>query len=101
MEYAVLIAIIIAGLIAMQIYVRRSFAGRLRDIADSVGPQYWPGRTETGPQGIKTTQTSDVFSNITREIFIDNGVNYYVTRQLETTHDESTSKTGSERIYGP
>lgn len=36
-EYAVLIALIVGAVIAMQIYVRRGLQGRIRDAVDHVG----------------------------------------------------------------
>jgi len=43
LEYAIVIAVIVAGLLAMQIYIRRGFQGRLREDADQMGRQFDPG----------------------------------------------------------
>ncbi len=45
-EYAVLIAVIIAALLAVQIYVKRGAMGRLRTSTDSIGEQFNPHITE-------------------------------------------------------
>lgn len=45
LEYAVLIVCLVAGLIAMKIYITRSIQGKLRQTADSIGEQYAPGDT--------------------------------------------------------
>lgn len=47
MEYAVLIAVLVAALIGMQAYVRKAISGRWREAADSIGfgMQYEPGLT--------------------------------------------------------
>lgn len=45
LEYAILIGVIVAGLIAMQVYVKRGFQGKLRESADSMGEQFSPGYT--------------------------------------------------------
>jgi Flp pilus assembly pilin Flp len=37
-EYAVLLAVVAAALIAMQVYVRRGLQGRIRDLADQISP---------------------------------------------------------------
>jgi hypothetical protein len=42
LEYAVLIAIIVGGLITMQIYLKRASMGKLRDAADDLGSQFNP-----------------------------------------------------------
>ena len=48
MEYAVLLAIVAAALIAMNVYVKRGIQGRLRDLADQISPtHYEQGRTES------------------------------------------------------
>lgn len=46
-EYALLIALIVAALLAMQFYVRRAMCGRLRMTGDGFGQgrQYQPGVT--------------------------------------------------------
>lgn len=47
LEYAVLIAIVVAGLIGMSVYIKRALSGKWRDAADSFGSgrQYEPGVT--------------------------------------------------------
>jgi len=47
LEYAVLIVCIVAGLLAMQIYIKRSIQGKLRGTADSMGEQYDPKKTSS------------------------------------------------------
>jgi len=46
LEYTILVAVIVAGLIGMQTYIKRGFSGKLRESADSMGQQYSPGETE-------------------------------------------------------
>ena len=41
-EYAVLIAVIIGALIAMQIYMKRGTMGKLRESTDQIGDQFEP-----------------------------------------------------------
>lgn len=36
-EYAILIAVVVGAVVAMQIYVRRGLQGRVKDIVDNVG----------------------------------------------------------------
>lgn len=43
LEYAILIAVIVAGLIGMQAYVKRGMQGRLESAANDIGEQYSPG----------------------------------------------------------
>ena len=42
LEYALLVAVIVAGLIGMQLYFKRGQMGRLRQAADDIGEQFAP-----------------------------------------------------------
>ncbi len=42
LEYALIIAVVVAGLLLMQHYIKRGYAGRLRGAADDMGEQYDP-----------------------------------------------------------
>ncbi len=44
MEYAILIAVVVGALVAMQIYIKRGIQGKLRSSADSIGEQYSAGK---------------------------------------------------------
>ncbi len=47
-EYAILLAIVAAAIIAMQVYVRRGIQGRIRDLADQISPEHYePKQTES------------------------------------------------------
>lgn len=55
LEYAILLAVILSAILIMQFYLKRSYQGRLKAEADSVGQQYSPGHTTSI---IKTTTNS-------------------------------------------
>lgn len=57
LEYALIIAVVVGGLIAMQVYVKRGLQGKLKDSADQIGEQYSPGYT-TGTVTVDTTTTT-------------------------------------------
>jgi hypothetical protein len=60
LEYSVLIACVVAGLIAMQIYMKRSIEGRLKQAADEIGEHYAPEATTSDITMVRnTTQTID------------------------------------------
>lgn len=42
LEYALIIAVIIAGLLMMQHYVKRGYSGKLKSSADDMGEQFDP-----------------------------------------------------------
>lgn len=73
LEYSIIIAVITAGLIAMQLYLKRSVQGVLRNQSEAAGEQYRPGytvslqervtsltTTETSASGLGTTETEEV-----------------------------------------
>ncbi len=46
-EYAILIAVVVGAVVAMQIYVRRGLQGRVKDIVDNVGDKQIVGADGT------------------------------------------------------
>lgn len=44
LEYALITAVIIAGLLLMQHYMKHGYAGRLRSSTDDIGEQYDPSK---------------------------------------------------------
>lgn len=84
LEYAILIGVIVAALIAMQTYVKRGFQGKLRENADNMGEQFAPLNTTY-------TYNTNSSSNST-ETIADSGVtNTEITGQ-------TSAKTGSEDV---
>lgn len=71
LEYAVLIVVIIAALIAMQVYLKRGVQGRMRESSDQIGEQFSPGFTVSNRVTNTFSQsrdTSDAFSSTTEII---------------------------------
>jgi hypothetical protein len=64
LEYATVIACAVAALLAMQVYIKRAYQGKLKQTADSFGSQYAPRKT-TG--NIVTTYNSD---SVTQSIIL-------------------------------
>ncbi len=58
LEYAVLIVVIIAALIAMQVYLKRGVQGRMRESSDQIGDQFSPGYTQSNR--VRTTYTNSM-----------------------------------------
>lgn len=83
-EYALVIAVVVAGLLLMQHYVKRGYAGRLKSAADEMGEQYDP------------TAYSANFA-INRQSNITQSVQNEITA---TTHraDELNTRTGNETV---
>ena len=56
-EYAIILAIIVAALLAIQLYVKRGIQGRIHDMASQISPyQYAPGEGGSSSDYITTTQ---------------------------------------------
>ena len=85
LEYAVILAVVIAALLAMQNYMKRGVQGKLRDATDQVGEQYRPANT-------KSAYT--VHSQSTRNDTVDTDG----TSKSTLKADEIQNKFGSETV---
>lgn len=45
LEYAIIIGVVVAALIAMQAYFKRGLQGKIRQASDEIGEQFSPGKT--------------------------------------------------------
>lgn len=82
LEYALIIAVVLGALLAMNNYMRRGVQGRLRSSADSIGDQFSAGNTT---YKTVTQQTTD---NKTKETF---GLSVGADGQSTTTKDVGVS----------
>lgn len=64
LEYAVVIAVVVGALIAIQIYMKRGVQGKLRESADQVGEQFEASDTEVD---ITTDQTGTTIQTTTTD----------------------------------
>ncbi len=62
LEYAIIIAVIVAALVAMNTYMKRGISGKMKESADSIGDQYSPGNTTSNKI---TTTFSDIHETTT------------------------------------
>jgi Flp pilus assembly pilin Flp len=83
LEYVILIGFITAALIAMGVYMKRGFQGRIRSSTDDIGEQYSPGHTASE---YNTT------TNLTQTETIGAGV---TTTKIDTNLQ---TRTGSETV---
>ena len=83
LEYVILVGFIVAALIAMGVYIKRGFQGRLKESTDQVGQQYSPGNTVSN---YKTT------TNVQQMETVANG-----QTKTDITQN-SQDKTGSEQV---
>jgi|WetSurMetagenome_2_1015567.scaffolds.fasta_scaffold373173_1 hypothetical protein len=84
LEYALIIAVVVAGLLLMQHYVKRGYAGRLKSASDDIGEQYDP----TG---------YDAHFNITQK---SNTTQTVTQAESRTKHiaDQLNSREGNENV---
>lgn len=66
LEYGIIIAVLVAGLIAMQTYLKRAYQGKLRQAGDEIGEQFSPGYT-LGTRNIITNLSTNEFVTITTD----------------------------------
>ncbi|UCG34572.1 MAG: hypothetical protein JSW17_03470 [Candidatus Omnitrophota bacterium] len=59
-EYTILLCIVLSALLIMQVYVKRSYQGRLKAESDSIGPQYSVGHTKSSTTST-TTSVSETY----------------------------------------
>lgn len=85
LEYAILIGVVVAGLIAMQVYLKRGYQGSLRESSDSMGEQFSPGyTTNLYTTKNETTSTEELKAKAT-------------TSKIEKG-DQTITKTGHEDV---
>lgn len=86
LEFAVLIAVVVAAVIAMQIYMKRGVSGKLKSGVDEIGEQYDPVAFNSTYSTTSYSQRQDTVNATTR-----------VTRS-ELKAAETSTKTGSESV---
>jgi len=84
-EYAVLAAVVVGALLAMQVYVKRGTMGKVRSAADQIGDQYTPFTTTS-----EFNTTHDVTRN---DVTQPSGL---VTSTI--TADEKQTRKGDEHV---
>lgn len=67
LEYALLIAAVVAGLVMMQIYLKRGIGGRLKSGADNIGDQFDPAVFNSDYNTVSgSTRHETVIGRVTR-----------------------------------
>lgn len=92
-EYAMVMACVVAALITMQFYVKRAIQGRVRESADTIGEQYAPRHMNSQ---ITVTQTGN--TTVKAEAVVDpTDPNKFGLKTTSTTN-EATTRTGYENV---
>lgn len=70
LEYVILLVVIIGALIIMQVYIKRSVQGKLKESADEIGTQFDPGHMSEynyTTLGTATTREQTMLTGQTRQ----------------------------------
>ncbi|MDD4986873.1 MAG: hypothetical protein PHQ43_14080 [Dehalococcoidales bacterium] len=62
LEYAIIVAVVVAALIAMQVYVKRGMQGGLRNQSANIGEEYCPGQTVISQEKDVSIVTTEISS---------------------------------------
>jgi len=81
LEYAVIIAVVVAALVAMQIYMKRGIEGKLRDSTDKIGEQFEATNTDVSRN---TTHVSNTVQTVAQGTTT---VNTLSDNRVETGHE--------------
>lgn len=98
LEYTLVIAVFVAALISMTVYIKRGFQGNYRQTADEIGSAYEPKNT-TSDKTLLTTSIS-ISTSKTKEVTNAEGVKKLRTETNFDTPIETTSLNGTEEV-GP
>ena len=93
LEYAVLIGVVVAGLLGMQIYLKRGMMGGLKKSADGIGSQF-------DPKATVFTSNSHSSSNST-EVLSSEGVTTTTVHLQTSNHEgsENVSEIGNQSLF--
>jgi hypothetical protein len=84
LEYAIIIAVIVGGLLVMQHYIKRGYQGKLKSAADDMGDQF-------DPSAYSSNYTINQESHVNQTI--GNGTTY-----TEHINNQLSNKTGTENL---
>lgn len=96
LEYAVLIVIIIAALLAMNQYIKRGLQGRLKSATDDIGDQFSPGNTNVTKT--ITTGVNEVQQFGINAVGVQSTV--MLNREITTTNESTNVINTQAEFYG-
>lgn len=99
LEYAVVIIVLSAALVAMLIYLKRGVQGRLRSEADQIGQSYSPGNTESA---FTVSRESEITTEVTSKVVDKTEEKDDQTFEFEQLESETviTTVSDTESRYG-
>lgn len=108
LEYAMIIAVVVAALLAIQVYMKRGVQGKLRESTDQIGQQYSAGKMTSNytTEQIAEMKTKETFG-LEGTAFTQGVSNFTVvtpsavTRKAEGTSAEKVTQTLNEEVLFP
>jgi hypothetical protein len=104
LEYAVILTVIVAGLAAMQIYMKRAAEGKLRESADRIGEQFSAAATTYKRVSSQAADYETEESFGLDPAYVSKaaqGVSYFVVKTptpVVTTMKDATNESASEKV---
>lgn len=93
LEYALIIAVVVGGLLLMQHYVKRGYAGRLKGAADQMGEQYDPAMYSGNFTVNEVTRSNQT---VNKDITTTNYTQYLSNR----TGNETIKSWDNQQLFG-
>ena len=90
LEYALVIAVIVAALVAMQTYIKRGFQGKLKASTDDVGEQF--------SAGASTYDYNTRSGAVSGEVVVAGADTASLGGQAVTTARSEQQRTGTEQV---
>ena len=101
-EYTVLLCVVLSALLIMQVYVKRSYQGRLKAEADSVGQQYSVGHTTSESTTTTTSETKTYVGGTTDEgKEVPMGISFTVSERETSSTKEEEVDSFAEEDFNP
>lgn len=100
LEYAIIIAVVVGALLAIQVYVKRGVQGRFKQAADDIGEQFSAGHgtyntttksyTSSNESTVPVTQENEIMSKTTSNVVQEQNVN--TSANVQTYNAEGWGK---------
>ncbi len=105
-EYAILIAVVVGALLAMQIYMKRGVQGKLRSATDDIGEQFSPSAYKAKFTTVQKSATSDtlhagaqVAGESKSQTTSSDGIDNISTTRTSTSDEQLTDTQSNDKLF--
>lgn len=95
LEYAILIAVVVAALLATQIYIKRGVQGKLRESTDQIGEQFDTGKTKVTSNRNRTATTVQELSQGVTNTYTGQTVGGQTKGEAEKVTESGSEEVGA------